>query len=331
MTIYDISKKSGVSIATVSRVINNKKGVSEATRQRVLAVMEEKGYTPNAIARGLGMNSMKTVGILCMDVADIYLAQAVSTLERELRRQNYDSLLCCTGGELETKKGYLGVLLSKRVDAIILVGSHFLSGDTSYIESAAKQVPILLINGYIKAKNVYCVVCDDFGSMRSAVDTLIAKGRRHILYAYDTTTYSGRQKLDGYRFALASAGIPADERMVMHCRSSGIEEIRAEFDGIFESELPVDAVVTSDDAIAVAAVKSALAHGRVIPRDLEVIGYNNSILSRCCEPELTSVDSRVEALCMTAISTLFGVIAGKDFPDKTTLSGELVKRYSTRL
>lgn len=331
MTIYDISKKSGVSIATVSRVINNKKGVSEATRQRVLAVMAEKGYVPNAIARGLGLNSMKTVGILCMDVADIYLAQAVSTLERELRRQNYDSLLCCTGGELENKKGYLNILLSKRVDAIILVGSHFLTGDTAYIENAAKQVPILLINGYVKAKNVYCIVCDDFGSVRDAVDSLLQKGRRHILYAYDTTTYSGRQKLDGYRFALASAGIAIDERMILHCCSKGMNSMRQEFDQLFEAQIPIDAVVTSEDVLAVSAVKSALAHGRLIPSDLEVIGYNNSILARCCEPELTSVDSRVEALCMTAISTLFGVIAGKDFPDKTTLSGELVKRFSTKI
>ena len=85
MTIYDISKKSGVSIATVSRVINGKKGVSDATRRRVLSVMNEKGYTPNAFARGLGLRSIKTVGVMCMDVADIYLAAAVSSIERELR------------------------------------------------------------------------------------------------------------------------------------------------------------------------------------------------------------------------------------------------------
>ncbi len=104
MTIYDISKKSGVSIATVSRVINGKKGVSDATRRRVLSVMNEKGYTPNAFARGLGLRSIKTVGVMCMDVADIYLAAAVSSIERELRRRGYDSLLCCTGN-VDFQKG----------------------------------------------------------------------------------------------------------------------------------------------------------------------------------------------------------------------------------
>lgn len=330
MTIYDISKKSGVSIATVSRVINGKKGVSEQTRKRVLEVMNEKGYLPNAFARGLGLNTSRTVGIMCMDVADIYLANAVSALERELRRRGYGSLLCCTGGALEDKMGDLRVLLSKRVDALILVGSHFISGETLYIEQAAEQVPVILLNGYIKAPNVYCVLCDDFGSMSAAAAALIEKGRRRILYLYDTTTYSGRQKLDGFKCELLRAGIQADERLILKTERN-METAQRDVAELMKSGVRFDAVLASEDELAVAAVKAALANGQQIPRDLDIIGYNNSILSRCCEPELSSVDSRVEALCMTAISTLFGTLEGKDFPDRTTLSGELVQRYTTRL
>ncbi|MGI5965512.1 MULTISPECIES: LacI family DNA-binding transcriptional regulator [Anaerotruncus] len=329
MTIYDISRKSGVSIATVSRVINGKKGVSEATRQRVLSVMAEKGYTPNAFARGLGLNSIKTVGVMCMDVSDIYLASAVSALERELRARGYDALLCCTGSEQEDRKSYLGVLLSKRVDAVILVGSHFVSGDVSYIISAAQEVPVILINGYLKADNVYCVLCDDFGSVSDAVKCLLSAGRRRVVYLYDTDTYSGKQKLEGYRWALTQAGMPVDERLIVYCEhgiAGGIEAVGK----LFDSGVLFDAVVASEDELAVAAIKASLSHGLQVPRDVSIIGYNNSILSRCCEPELTTVDSRVEALCMTAISTLFGVFGGKDFPSKTLLSGELIQRRTTR-
>lgn len=85
---------------------------------------------------------------------------------------------------------------------------------------------------------------------------------------------------------------------------------------LFDSGVLFDAVVASEDELAVAAIKASLSHGLQVPRDVSIIGYNNSILSRCCEPELTTVDSRVEALCMTAISTLFGVFGGKDFPSK---------------
>ena len=102
-TIYDISSKAGVSIATVSRVLNGSDKVSVQTKERVLQVIDECGYEPNAFARGLGTGSMKTIGILCADVADIYLANAVSFLERELRQNGFDTILNCTGHQLEQK------------------------------------------------------------------------------------------------------------------------------------------------------------------------------------------------------------------------------------
>ena len=164
MNIYDVSKKAGVSIATVSRVINGNNNVSEKTKQKVLTVMKEIGYTPNVFARGLGLNTMKTIGIMCTDSSDVYLANAVYYLERELRSNGYDAILCCTGNELSTKKDYLELLLSKRVDAVILVGSKFLetrAADNKYIIEAAEKLPIMLVNGYLDAPNIYGTLCDD--------------------------------------------------------------------------------------------------------------------------------------------------------------------------
>ena len=103
MNIYDVSKKAGVSIATVSRVLNGNKNVSDKTKERVLSVMEELGYTPNVFARGLGLNTMHTIGILCSDSSDAFLANAVYYLEQTLRKNGYESFLCCTGYELENK------------------------------------------------------------------------------------------------------------------------------------------------------------------------------------------------------------------------------------
>ena len=155
MNIYDIASQARVSIATVSRVLNGKGDVSEKTRNHVLQVIEELGYTPNIFARGLGLNSIKMVGILCSDVSDIYYATSVSVLEKELRKRGYDSLLCCTGDQLEDRKKSIELLLSKRVDAIILVGSTFKErGDNSHIVDAAKKVPVILVNDYIQAPNI---------------------------------------------------------------------------------------------------------------------------------------------------------------------------------
>ena len=106
MNIYDIARLANVSIATVSRVVNGSPKVSANTRQKVLSVMEEVGYTPNIFARGLGLDSMKTIGILCPDIADIYMANAVSILEKELNLRGYDCILGCSGTLQEDKEKY---------------------------------------------------------------------------------------------------------------------------------------------------------------------------------------------------------------------------------
>ena len=161
MNIYDVSERAGVSIATVSRVLNGNPNVSEKTRNRVLEIMDELGYTPNVFARGLGLNTMKTVGIMCSDSSDPYLANAIYYLERELRSHGYDSILCCTGTSLENKRQYFELLLSKRVDAMILAGSKFIEmkeEDNSYIIEAAKDLPVMLVNGFLDGCRVQFII-----------------------------------------------------------------------------------------------------------------------------------------------------------------------------
>lgn len=324
MTIYDISQKTGVSIATVSRVLNGKKGVGHVTRQRVLTAMEESGYTPNAFARGMGLGSIQTVGILCTDISDLYQAAAVSVLERELRTHNYEAVLSCTGPE--EHEANLRMLLSKQVDAVILVGSHFLSGDCSYICQMAAHTPIILINGYLKADNVYCLLCDEYTLMNRITASLLEKGRRELLYLYDRATYSGRQKLAGYKAALTEAGLDAASTYLQCPRD--LDRVAELLSSLTQSGRRFDAIVCSEDELGVGVLKYARSLGVDIPGQLDVVGCNNSILARTAVPELTSADNRVGLLCTMAIATLFGVLKGDDYPNRILISGELVTRQS---
>ena len=148
MTIYDISKKAGVSIATVSRVLNGSDKVRPSTKKKVMDIIEKYDYTPNAFARGMGLHSLQTIGILCADSSDLFLAKAVYYLEQELQANGYESLLCCTGYNLEIKQNYLNLILSKKVDSIILVGSNFIGtteDENQYIKDISSQVPLLSI------------------------------------------------------------------------------------------------------------------------------------------------------------------------------------------
>ena len=244
VNIYDISRHAGVSIATVSRVLNNSPHVSEETRRKVMKVIDGCGYVPNAFARGLGLNTMKTIGLLCPDAADPYLARALACLEHAFRQKHYDCLLSCTNRDLAARRQGVELLTSRHVDGMVLMGSTFIeekSEENDYIRQAATNVPVVLLNGSFQCPNVFCVLCDD-------------------------------------------------ER----------------------------------------AMKYAQAVGRRVPEDLSVVGYNNSNLCLCTEPELTSVDNRLPAICERIVETMLGVLEGREMPEKTVFTAEIIQRGSTR-
>ncbi len=331
MNIYDISKKAGVSIATVSRVINGNTNVSQKTKEKVLAIIEESGFTPNAFARGLGLNTMQTIGILCADCSDPYLARAIFLLERELREHNYDSILCCTGYSLDTKKKRLNLLISKRVDAIIMVGSNFVEvndRDNDYIREAAKQMPVMILNGALEGENVYSILCDDYKAMYDATNSMLDSNHTKILYIYNSLSYSGLKKVAGYKAAMESRNLPVKEEYIQYIEGS-IIDVKNRLLKLTEQGLCIDGIITADDNLAIGSLKFAKAKGLSVPDELSVIGYNNSIVAECCEPELTSIDNKLESVSKNCINSLMGVFAGEDIPLKTVFSAELIKRNTT--
>ena len=220
MNIYDVSKHAGVSIATVSRVLNGNPNVSDKTRRKVLAVMDELGYTPNVFARGLGLNTMKTIGIMCSDSSDLYLANAIYYLERGLRSNGYDAILCCTGYDLEAKQQYFELLRSKRVDAIILAGSKFVEmrpRDNEYIIEAAAKLPIMLVNGYLEGNNIYSTTCDDRSAVYEVTRKLLESGRRRLLYLYTSYSFSGVNKMAGFKEAHREMGLEVPDERIHQC------------------------------------------------------------------------------------------------------------------
>ena len=335
MNIYDISRRAGVSIATVSRVLNNSPHVSENTRKKVMAVIEGTGYVPNAFARGLGLNTMKTIGLLCPDASDPYLSQALTYLERSFRLQGYDCLLSCTGKELYARQQGVELLKSRHVDGIVLMGSSFIEDnpeDNDYIRDAAKNVPVVLLNGTFPCENVYGVLCDDQHAVTEATLSLLDSGCRRILCLYHSGNYSGRKKLAGYREAHAQRGIAVDDRLLCffdHDKGS-VHQVCETLLQLEKDGVAFDAVLASEDILSVGALKYARAAGKKVPEELAVIGYNNSSLCVCTEPELTSVDNKLLAICEHIVITMMGVLEGKEMPQKTVFTGELVKRASTR-
>ncbi len=334
MTIYDISEKAGVSIATVSRVLNGNTNVKPKTKKRVMDVIEEYGYTPNAFARGLGLNTMNTIGILCADSSDLYQAKAVYYIEQYLNENGYNSILCCTGYESESKKTSLELLLSKRVDSVIMVGSSFISNqpeENKYIYDAADQVPVMLLNADFDYSNIYCTLCDDYKAVMEATQALLQSGLNKVLYLYNSQSYSGSKKLSGYQAAMLQNNFDFKKEYVQFYNGEreNIDTIADFITSLADNGLDFNAVVTSDDILAMGAVKYSKRKNLSVPNEFAIIGYNNSLLTSCCEPPLTSIDNRLQSLCNQLVKTLMEVLAGNEMPQKVIFSGELIKRGTT--
>ena len=323
MTIYDISKKAGVSIATVSRVLNGSDKVRPATRKKVMDIIEKYDYTPNAFARGMGLHS-----------ADLFLAKAVYYLEQELQSNGYESLLCCTGYNLDIKKNYLNLILSKKVDGIILVGSNFIGTneeENQYIKDVSAQVPIMLLNASFDYPNVYSTLCDDYTSMFEATVSMLDAGIEDILYLYNSNSYSGVKKLGGFRAAMEAHSVPDYEKRILFYEGDPqqMDDVANYLERLSKKKLSFHGVIASEDPLAIGAMKYARRQGLCVPEDLSVIGYNNSMLTTCCTPELTSVDNRLETQTHQLVQTLLGVLQGEEMPKKSIFSGKLIKRGTT--
>ncbi len=335
VTIYDISKQAGVSIATVSRVLNGSQNVSEATRKKVLDAMHSSGYTPNAFARGLGLNTMKTIGIMAADSSDLYLAKGIYYLEQKLRENGYDCLLCCTGYSLKNRQSSMQLLITKKVDGIILVGSNFIydtDRENQYIVDAAAQVPVMLLNGALDAPNVYSIASDDSSSMYEATNSLIADGITDILYYYNSKSYSGKRKEAGFRAAMNEHGLLKDEEMIQFYKGTreDVPDMVEYLEKVWDSGHTFHGVIAADDTLAISALKFAQKKGFSVPDQFQIIGYNNSMLCTCSMPELSSIDNKLETLCQHLTNTLMGLLGGNEMPKQTLFSGEIAHRGTTR-
>lgn len=331
MNIYDIAKLAGVSIATVSRVVNDSPKVSDKTKERVRKVMEENHYTPNVFARGLGLNSMRTVGLVCPDVADTYMAKAVAYLEKNLRGYGYDCILYCSGYDEEDKRQAVELILKKRIDALVLIGSNYAGEggeeeDFSYIKEVAREIPVFMINGWIEGENIYCTLADDYQAVYDATEELIFSGRQRILFLSNSHSFSAMQKLHGYEDALKAHRLPVEEELKLYTENS----IHATRDLLLlRRHLDFDSVIATEDGLAIGVLKYAKARGIDVPGEISVVGYNNSELSISCEPELTTVDARGEILCKTAIDAMMALLSGEEIRQKTMIKCHLVQRHTT--
>lgn len=326
MNIYDIAKEAGVSIATVSRVINKKGYVSEKTRQKIEEVLEKSEYQPSAIARGLAMGSMKTVAVFAVDVRVPHYAMTSFIIEQKLSQLGYMVVLCNTGEDPVNWKRYLQTILERKVDGIVMTGSIYNKLEGDPILETTGDIPIVLANGRLGRPNCHSVIVDEGRGIELATEHLYRRGHRKLAYVADKNTESGERKMGGFirQMKLLGAASPEED----------IYETTYGLDGGSAIALKLhakgyDGMVFGEDLTAVGAMNELLRIGVDIPGEIGITGCNNSEYSYVCRPALTSVNNKGNILAELTSDLLVDLIEKRKETAELVIVPELVVRETS--
>ncbi len=332
ITINDVARKAKVSVATVSRVINDSILISEKTKTNVKKAIRDLDYMPYARARKLIKKNLRAAALLLPDLKNIFYPIVIRGVEDELEKNGYSLFICNTDEDIEKEKKYLDTLIDKGVDGMIFLGTRPTKLKQQYIINLSEKMPVLMINDYMIGSNVYSVMTDETEGAFQAVNYLIKLGHRKIAFIngdVDYTTYL--YKLRGYERALKTNSIEFDEKY--HIKQTPYEEggyLGTKKILQMKEEGPT-AIFTASDQIAVGVYKAIYEAGLKIPGDFSVVGFSGIPLSKELFPELTTVDQFAYNTGSKAGRTLMKLISGEKLEQKRIiLEPKLIIRDSCK-
>ncbi|AQQ52786.1 catabolite control protein A [Planococcus lenghuensis] len=328
VTIYDVAREANVSMATVSRVVNGNHNVKPATRKKVLRVIEELGYRPNAVARGLASKKTTTVGVVIPDIANSFYAELARGIEDIATMYRYNILLSNSDGNEDKERQLLETMLGKQVDGIVFMSERVSEGLRADMERAS--APIVLAGSVEESAAVASVNIDYRQAAYEAVSRLTANGHKKIAFVSGPFTSNINQdyKLKGYTEALAEAGIPFDENLVVETDNFYEEGMEAYEQT--KQEKPT-AFFAGSDELAIGLIHAVQEDGFTVPEQVEVISYENSKLAQMVRPRLTSVAFPLYDIGAVAMRLLTKLMNAEEVEEtQVILPHRIEERSSTR-
>jgi LacI family transcriptional regulator len=317
-TIVDVAARSGVSIATVSRVLSGNRPASEATRARVLAAAEALDYRPSGVARALKLQSTRTIGLVVTDIENPFFPQLVSAIEAEATARGYGLLLCNTTDDEARELAALRLLVEQRVDGIMLASSRAMRRHAGLLRSLG--LPVVLVN----SRGVAGLPSVDTASRRGArlaTDHLIGLGHRRLAHVTaPRSNVAAGERLSGVRDAVRAADV--DLHVV-----EGDGRVEGGARAVASVPANVTGIVCYNDLTAIGVMRGLRSAGRRVPEDVSIIGFDDIEMAAWTDPPLTTVRQPTEAMGRWAVERLLGGGHGDD--DRLHLEPELVIRGST--
>jgi DNA-binding LacI/PurR family transcriptional regulator len=327
-TIKDVARESGVNISTVSRALNNSYGVHPRTVQRVIAAAKRLNYRPNRVARGLVTGRSHSLALIVSDIRNPFFAEIARGAEDAARAAGCDLVLCNSDLDAEKQMGYVRLLLSKRVDGILMNSVSTLSREHQ-AELTASGVPIVLLNRSAPSRMFSTVCADNEAGGALAARYLLERGHRKIAHLTGPRRHGNlSDRARGFVRALQSAR-PAVEPVILRgsYNFTGGAELTHQ---LLDQHPYITAIFAANDIMAFGVVRAAMERGLRIPEDISLIGFDNIEFAGIIHPPLTTIHQPKYEIGYAAVEILLRLAQNKSkaLPEHRILGVELIERQS---
>lgn len=288
-SMNDVAKKAGVSVATVSRVLNNSSSVNDSTRAKILKAIKELNYQPNRVAKRLRSRSVSSnlIGVLVPDIQNPFYVDVLRGIEDVTSSNNYAIIMCNFGQDIKREKIYLEVLQSESIDGLIAAPAS--EDDPELKKMVNNGLPVVCVDRGLSNSDVDVVLVDNYDGAYKAVDHLVKSGYHKIAHISGLSTIpSSRRRLRGYRDALMDNGLKYDPNYVRSGDSSHISGIKLCEELLSLPESP-DAIFTGNNLITLGALETIHKHNLTIPNDIAIVGFDDMYWSNSLNPPLSAV------------------------------------------
>jgi len=324
-TIKDVAKHAGVAVSTASYVLNNDPRVSEETRRKVWAAVEELNYRPNAIARNLKRRKTETIGLFLTGFGGPFFSSITQGLEEVVTSNGYDLVACSTSGNHRNSASRF--LREKQFDAAIIFGPTI--PDELIVQVARKDFPIVVMDRELKADHVHHVLVNNVQGAFTATTHLIGLGYRKIGYlSGGVESYNNQKRFEGYKKALAEAGIPYQSIYTAQGHFTEHGGYQAMKSLIMSGNVP-EAIFSANDEMAIGCIQALTEAGYRIPEDVAIVGFDDIRLSAFVRPALTTINHPKREWGALVTHVIFQALQEAwDEPRSILLDTELIVRES---
>jgi DNA-binding LacI/PurR family transcriptional regulator len=335
-TISDVAAAAGVSKATVSKYLGGNKAyyIAAETRERIARAIQDLEFQPNAIAQGLSNRRTNTIGVIVASITNPFYPELIAGVEEITGDSEYTLLLGSTDGSPAKEADLVRSMLQRQVDGLVMAAVTML--DEQVLRLVDSDVDVVLASRGLDATPADTVVIDNVAGARLAVEHLIGHGHRRVAHlAGPADVVPFRLRLEGYRDALAAAGLPADDTLLAQVDSESGTTTSA-MTALLALAEPPTAVFVANDRMAIEVLEFCAARGIKVPEGIAVVGFDNVWVGRLSGVGLTSVDSKARAVGRTAAEVLARRIRARHVPspalpappERIILQPELVIRRS---